>query len=152
DNERRESLGGRIFGRDGAWDYDVEPTIQFGRFGKGLLRAWALEGEVGYRFAAAMRPRVSVRYNFASGDRACKDADLETFNPLQPRGGALGEVWNFAAGNLSHIRIAVDLQLAPGWAVNMAVDGFRRTSTKDGIYGTGGNVLVPANLSSSRDV
>ncbi len=152
-DELRHTIGARFFGRDGAWDHDIEPTLQWGHFGGGALRAWAIEGESGFTFReAAYRPRVSLRYSAASGDGDPARASLETFNPMLPRGGALGEVWNFSAANLLHLRLALDLQLSAGLAAQVSADGTWRKSLRDGVYGSGGNILVPAGTSRARAV
>ena len=47
-NERRQTMGARLFGRIEAWDHDHELSLQWGRFGAAPIRAWAIASETGY--------------------------------------------------------------------------------------------------------
>jgi hypothetical protein len=38
--ETRQSLGTRLWGGTGAWDYDTEGVFQFGEFGSRDIRVW----------------------------------------------------------------------------------------------------------------
>jgi Alginate export len=40
-HETRHSVGMRWWGRDSAWDYDVEALYQWGSFGPGAIQVWA---------------------------------------------------------------------------------------------------------------
>ncbi|HUP97280.1 MAG TPA: alginate export family protein [Usitatibacter sp.] len=153
-DELRHSIGARAFGRAGAWDHDHEVTVQSGHFGTGNIRAWAVEGEVGYTFAGMgpAPPRFSLRYDAGSGDRDPADARLETFNALFPRGGVTGEIFNFSPANLLHVRLGVDQRVTSNVGVVVSVDGFWRTSLRDGVYGTGGNIMAAAPASRARYV
>ena len=151
--ELRHTIGMRLSRRSGAWDFDLEPALQWGRFGSGAIRAWAVAGESGYSVREApAQPRVCLRYDAASGDRDPAGRDLQTFNALFPRGGSTGETWNFSPANLMHLRLGLDLRLRPQMTASIGVDGFWRTSRRDGIYGAGGNVMAAAGTSRARAV
>jgi Alginate export len=45
-DETRHSVGARVFGRGGPWDWDLEAAWQFGSFGNADIRAWTLANEV----------------------------------------------------------------------------------------------------------
>jgi len=82
-SERRHTLGVRYFGSHGPWDWNAEPMVQFGRFGRGDLRAWTIATETGYTWSdLRWRPRVMLSANIASCDRNPEDAGLGTFDPL----------------------------------------------------------------------
>lgn len=74
----------------GEWDFEVETTWQFGtsqiRAGTGQARLDHLahhhHGGVGYTWAAAWRPRVGVRYDYASGDSDPTDGKNGRFDTL----------------------------------------------------------------------
>jgi hypothetical protein len=152
-NERRHSIGARLFGRRGGWDHDHEVTLQAGTFGSGDIRAWAVEGEVGYTpQEAPVRPRVSLRYNAGSGDRDPANPDLETFNAVFPRGGVTTEVFSISPANVLHLRLGIEQRITPRLGVVVATDGFWRTSVRDGLYGAGANVLVVGPASRARYV
>jgi hypothetical protein len=152
-DERRHSIGARLFGRLGAWDHDHEVTLQSGTFGSGDIRAWALEGEVGYTVAdLPMRPRVSLRYDAGSGDRDPASHTLETFNAVFPRGGVTTEVFNFSPANLLHLRVGYEQRFTQRLGVILSADGVWRTSVRDGLYGPGSNVMVAGAASRARYV
>ena len=151
--ELRHTFGTRLFGRAGGWDFDIEPAVQSGRYGSASIAAWTVAGELGRAFAAApLKPRVSLRFTAGSGDRDPVDPRLESFNSLSPRGGALGEVWNFSAANLRHLRLGVDLALSPAFSATIGADAYWRASLRDGVYGAGGNIVANAPASRARDV
>ena len=52
-DEHRHSLGARLAGAAGGWDWDLEALYQFGSFGSGEIRAWTVASTTGYRFARA---------------------------------------------------------------------------------------------------
>ncbi len=64
------SPGLRAYGRlgDSGFDFDVAGVRQFGHNGALDVSAWALTGELGYRFDLPWAPRCSVFYGQASGD------------------------------------------------------------------------------------
>jgi hypothetical protein len=61
----------------GGVDYEVEGIVQRGRIATGLaanaprqqVAAWFLHADIGYTFPGGWKPRVSVEYDHASGDR-----------------------------------------------------------------------------------
>jgi len=74
----------------GEWDLEVESTVQFGtsqlRAGTGQARMdhWAhhQHAGLGYTFDAMWRPRVGIRYDYASGDRDPNDRENGRFDTL----------------------------------------------------------------------
>jgi hypothetical protein len=147
-NELRHSAGARLAGRGGDWDFDGEVTAQWGRFGAGSISAWALALECGHSFPdVALRPRIGMRFDAASGDRDPANADLQTFNSLFPRGGVVAEGFNMSPANVIHARPSLDLNYSPALRLLLAADAAWRTSGRDGVYGPGGNLIVPASQS-----
>jgi Alginate export len=70
--------------------------LQFGSFdsqrGKGSILAWSVGTETGYTLEPFFfSPRFSLRANVISGDHNANDANLQTFNPLFPKGKYFGE-------------------------------------------------------------
>jgi hypothetical protein len=110
-------------------------------------------GEVGRTIAeGAARPRISLRFGVASGDRDPAEGRLETFNSLSPRGGATGETWNFALSNLRHLRAGLDALLAPGVRFNLGIDGYWRQSLRDAVYAPSAQPQAVAPASRARAV
>lgn len=151
--EQRHSIGSRLFGKSGAWDFDHELTVQWGSFGSGSIMAWAVQSESGYSWAdAPLKPRGSLRFTFGSGDRNPTDPDLQTFNTLFTRGGAVTENFNIAAPNVMHARAGVDMQMVPSITAVVALETVWRTSRRDAVYGPGGNVIRAPGGSLARHV
>ncbi len=75
------SPGIRFYGIPGksGFDYDVQAVYQFGRNGSEKQNAFASILEVGYRIEHEWKPRVSVNYGYASGDRKPNDDTNERF-------------------------------------------------------------------------
>ena len=75
-----DTYGGRIFAdhATGKTDFEIETYYQSGTISASALAgaarlpvsAWFIHGGVGYSFAARWKPRVSIEYDRASGDRA----------------------------------------------------------------------------------
>src|SRR6185436_9737650 len=91
-NERRRSIGTRIFGTPGAWDYNFELVYQWGSFGPGDIEAWTVASDTGYTLEGIpTQPRLGLRAAITSGDHDRTDSKLQTFNPLFPKGAYFGE-------------------------------------------------------------
>lgn len=69
------SPGLRAYGKvtSSGFDYDVSYTSQFGRNGSRNVRAWAATAEIGYTLSHPWKPRVSLFYGQATGDRDPND-------------------------------------------------------------------------------
>ena len=152
-HELRHSLGSRIWGHKADWDYNLEFVYQFGSFGSGSIQAWTAASEFGFTFEnTPLKPRLVLKANATSGDDNPNDADLQTFNPLFPRGAYYGEP--AVIGPANHIDIHPQLELAlaknvtltPGW------DCFWRENTHDGIYGPAVNLIQSGKTSNARYV
>jgi Alginate export len=71
--------------------FDVEGIYQFGSFGAGNIRAWALATEFGCILPKiAFEPRPGIRADVSSGDNNLSSPNLQTFNPLFPVGNYFG--------------------------------------------------------------
>jgi hypothetical protein len=145
-DERRHSIGGRVFGKRGAWDYNVEGTFQFGTFGRGDITAWWLASDTGYTFEGVpMTPRLGLNLHVISGDTNPGADDLGTFNALFPRAAYFGEIALVGAANIIDVHPSLDLHVTPQLTVSADWDVFWRYSTDDGIYDAGGFPLRPAD-------
>lgn len=69
------SPGLRAYGKvsGSGFDYDFSHTNQFGRNGARTVRAWAATAEIGYTLSHPWKPRVSLFYGQATGDRDPND-------------------------------------------------------------------------------
>ena len=99
--ELRHTIGTRFCGNidipGGLLDWNYEAMLQFGSFdsqrGKGSILAWRVGTETGYTLEPFFfSPRFSLRANVISGDHNANDANLQTFNPLFPKGNILANL------------------------------------------------------------
>lgn len=133
--ELRHSFGARLWGRTNGFDYDFEGVYQWGLFGDANIRAYGAFSQAGYTLhSLPAEPRLSLKANAVSGDDDPSDADLQTFNPLFPRGAYYGEARLLAAQNLVDLHPALDLTFAERVLLVFDWDVFWRNKTGDGLY------------------
>jgi Alginate export len=117
--ELRHTIGSRFFGSQevsaGVLDWNYEAILQFGSFesarGRGSILAWSVGTETGYTIDTFTQPRLSLRANIISGNRSADSANLQTFNPLFPKGKYFGELTPVGPYNLINMLGAVGLAL-----------------------------------------
>jgi hypothetical protein len=149
-NETRHTVGARAW-HQGVWGYDGEGMFQFGRFGRGDIRAWRFVAE-GSRLipTIASRPRFDLVLDVASGDRNPADPNLQTFNAMFQSGTYSGRAQLLGPNN--SIRFEPSVVLAPLGQVSVSAGwGFYwRESIHDALYGIPGQVIVPSNGGTDR--
>jgi len=155
--ELRHTIGTRFSGKEelgpGWLDWNDEAMFQFGSFdsgkGHGKICAWSVGTETGYTFRVETEPRIFLRANAISGDLNSKDADLQTFNPLFPKGKYFGELTPVGPYNLLNLQGGISFH--PVKEVTLYVQGgpYWRASTEDAVYGVGGNIVRPATASAN---
>lgn len=134
-NERRQTVGVRLFGLNEGWDWDGEAAYQFGSFGSGAIRAWTVATDAGFTFVKLPWPvRVGLRADVASGDARPNDGVLETFNPLFPKLPYFTEAAFVAPANLVDVQPNVTATPAPGVAVSIGWNLLWRHRTSDAFY------------------
>lgn len=150
--ELRESVGARLWRRAAPWDYNFEVVYQWGRFGRGPIRAWTFASDSGLTLRTAWHLRFGVKADITSGDDDPTVPTLRSFNPLFPRGSYFGE--NQLLGPVNHIDVHPSLDLHPFRQVTVTPSWvfFWRESAKDGLYGVPGNLVWPARGASARYV
>jgi hypothetical protein len=152
-NELRHTLGSRFFGKAQNWDWNFEAIFQFGSFDGGDIRAWSVASDTGYTFAdLTFSPRIGLKANIISGDRNPNNPDLQTFNPLFPRGKYFGEIGLIGPYNLINAHPNMTLHLNSQWTLSGAAVLYWRESLGDGIYDVGGGLVRPSDRSRARFV
>ena len=151
--ETRHSLGARAWGEHAGWDWNWEGILQVGRFAGADLLAWTLATDTGYTLSgSAWTPRIGLSANIASGDRDRGDRDLETFNPLFPRGTYFDALGLLGPRNFVNFHPNVALTPRPDVTLTADVDCFWRLSRDDGVYDPAGNLLRDGTGSDARYV
>jgi hypothetical protein len=150
-SEKRHTVGTRFFGQAQNWDWDWEAMYQFGEFAGGDISAWSVASSTGYTFEdVPLSPRLGLRANIISGDDDADDSDLQTFNPMFPKGKYFGELTLLGPENLMNLHSTLDLHLGQGWSLGVAGMFFWRESMGDGIYDLGGNLIRDDGGSDAR--
>jgi len=152
-HELRHSLGTRIWGHQAGWDYNFEFVYQFGSFGSGDIQAWTGASDTGFTFESApLKPRLGLKANVTSGDDDPNNHDLQTFNPLFPRGAYFGEPALIGPANHIDVHPQLELALLKNLTLTGNWDWFWRESTRDGIYGPAVNLIQSGKSTDARYV
>ena len=153
EREERHTIGARFFGKAGHWDFNHEALYQFGRFGPGRISAWSVATDHGYTLTNLWGdPRFGLKAAIASGDRDASDEDLQTLNPLFPRGSYFTEASLLGPQNFFDVHPCLQLRPFPKWSFETGADFYWRQSLEDGIYTPGGSVIYSGNRDFARFV
>ena len=151
--ERRHSLGTRLWGEHADWDWNFEFVYQFGEFGEGDISAWTAASDTGFTLSDfPWTPRVGFKADITSGDRDPGDSDLQTFNALFPKGAYFSE--NGLIGPANHMDLHPSIELHPSGSITFTADAafFWRESSRDGVYNSGLNIARAGLAGGSRYV
>jgi hypothetical protein len=148
-DERRHTVGTRVWGRAAAWDYDIEGIFQFGDFGRGDIRAWSVASNTGYTISGLWgEPRLGLQADIASGGKS--GGTLRSFNPLFPKFAYFTEASINAPINLIDVFPSVTFQPWRNFAIRVGVDVLWRYSVQDAFYQPPGVPLVPGSANKKR--
>jgi hypothetical protein len=151
-DERRHSVGARVWQSGTDIDTNTEAVVQWGTFGHSEIRAWTVASDIGYRILRRGGTRVGVRADITSGDRDRTDHILGTFNPLFPKGGYFGLI--APTGPLNHVDVHPSIRFSPAarWSLSGSWLFFWRAERDDGLYGVPGNLLRSGEHTRTRFV
>jgi hypothetical protein len=93
-----------------------------------------------------------LKANVTSGDDNPNNRDLQTFNPLFPRGAYFGEPALIGPANHIDVHPQLELGLLRNLTLTVNWDCFWRESTHDGIYGPAVNLIQTGKTSDARYV
>jgi hypothetical protein len=136
----RYTLGTRLHGRTGGFDYEAELDGQWGSWAADRIEAYAAALEAGYTWKErSWSPRLGLGLDWASGDRDPNDGSVETFDQLFPLGHAfLGYLDLIGRQNVRAANINLTLRPAPEKVVvQMAGHAFCLDSDQDFLYNAG---------------
>ncbi len=151
--ELRHSIGMRLWRTALPLDYNFEFIYQWGSFGNGDIRAWTAASDTGYTVESLpMRPRFGLKADIASGDENPNNPDLQSFNPLFPKGAYFSEDNLIGPVNFIDINPSVDLHLANHLDLVVNCDFFWRESERDGIYNNAVVLVRSSKNSNARFV
>ena len=149
--ERRHTIGSRLWKYGGGFIYNLEAAYQFGNFGSGNINAWTGSIDIGYMFEnVKFKPTINLRNDYISGDKNQGNGDLQTFNPLYPKGGYFGFSPQVGPVNLIDIHPYATMDLLPQLKMQVDVVLNWRFSTQDGVYRPSGILNLRGSDSNER--
>lgn len=143
-DEARHSLGAREFGNRDNWDWNAEEVLQVGSFGSQSILAWTASLDTGYTFQTALKPRLGINADAASGDSHRNGGTQGTFDTLYFMSGYFNDASLFRPQNIIDVHPMLGLQLTRTISMNAGGDVFWRYSRNDAIYNPPGFIAVPA--------
>lgn len=128
------------------WDVNLELALQTGTDKSDRdVSSSMLASEIGFKIDNKYMKRLSVGFDFASGDSDLSDEDTETFNQLFPLGHAyLGFADHIGRRNVKAANIAAMFNISPKISTRIALHTFYKAKKEDAIYNAGGVAIRPA--------
>ncbi len=148
------TIGNRLWGRRGSWDYETEAAAQFGTFAGDRVRAWMATAGTGYTFAdVAWKPRIGLLYDYASGDRNPGDGTHSTFNQHFPLGHAWFGYLDLVGRSNIHA-IKAQLKVKPSRKITVWADfhTFFADQDRDALYSASGTAIRTPTSSGSHKI
>lgn len=158
--EDRYTLGARLCGNAGPFDFDLEPDYQFGQFNSEDIHAYSVAALGGYRLDDVLfTPRPFLGFDIASGDRKSRGGGLDTFNQLFPTGHLFfGYIDAIGRQNVIDLHPGFDLSLLKDrpfvrkMTLTSEYHEFWRASDHDAVYNAAGGVLRASGSSNASCV
>ena len=140
--ETRHSFGTRLWKKTGQIDYDLEAVYQTGTLDKQAIRAWTVSLHAAYQFEhTTLKPVVGLKTELISGDRNYGDWQINTFNPLYPRGAYFGLASLIGPYNLQDLHPYLALKLSKQLTWSTDYDIFWRMRRHEGLYAVNGRLI-----------
>jgi hypothetical protein len=149
------SPGIRAFGTLPArLDYSAETILQRGSYSTDRVAAYAYSGVLGWTIInKSVKPRLSVEYNYASGDSANKNGIRNTFDQFYPSNhGYYGMIDQFGWKNLKNFRTGLDFQISKKFKLRTDYNDFALATTQDSLYGSSGSSVVLNRKATSAHI
>lgn len=148
--EHRNTFSLRINGGTPNVEYDLEGTVQNGRWGAQIVSANYISANVAYIFDGAWKPKLGLHYERGSGDRNRNDNHMNTYFSLFARPTTLDGELNRA--NIVAFGPSLTLTPTRKLTLDATVNDLLRTSVNDGIYLGSGVLLRGALEGTSQQV
>jgi hypothetical protein len=130
------------------WDYGVEMDRQAGSLGTDSIGAWAGHWVLGHTLLTThYHPRVSLEYNYASGDDNPADGHRGTFDQLYPTGhDKYGMDDQVGWKNIRNARASLELKPGKKWLAVGRYDAWWLADPHDALY-TAASAVVARSVS-----
>ena len=150
-NDRRRTVGTRLFGTAGALDYNFEAIYQSGEFGARKIGAFALFSDTGYTLTQAeARPRLAWKADVVSGGDSRGKGTLATFYPLFPKNNYFNEANIQTPMNYIDFYPYAQIQPRRDLAFMVGTDFLWRESIRDSFYQPPGLPVIAGDANSKR--
>ncbi len=134
-NNLRDTVGLRLWGGVGHFDYDGEVVYQFGRSADRSVRAGGSVVRAGYRLAGVQwRPRIELLGAFFTGDHNRSSGSTNTFDPLYPKSSVLNDPGLDTFANLIEAYPNLTLNFTPDLALRLGPQFLWKESAHDAVY------------------
>lgn len=150
--EERYTLGTRLFGRQQNLDWNWDLMLQGGEHAGRDIRAWAIRSDSGYTFDKALRPRLGLHLDVASGGDPLSASQSRTFDALYPRNGTYGEANLTTMSNLILAGPSFNFKPARTIEVYSSILQTWRHATDDYVYLPGVRPLAGTLNNSAREI
>ena len=129
---------------EGGFDVETEVATQTGSFARDDISAWGAYGILGYAPKdVALSPRLSLEYQYGSGDDDPNDSTMGTFDQLFPTGHLYqGTADRIGWRNVSDVRAGVQLKLHPKLSGSLDYFSFWLANRNDGLYAVNGRLAI----------
>lgn len=149
--EMRHTIATRYWKSGGGFIYNLEAAYQFGEFGQGNINAWTGAIDIGYTFEQLkFKPSLNLRNDYISGDKKAGDGNLQTFNPLYPKGGYFGFNPLIGPSNLIDLHPYLVMTMSDKLTLQADIVLNWRYAKGDGIYRPSGNFNTAGSVSDHR--
>ncbi|MEL6557364.1 MAG: alginate export family protein [Bacteroidota bacterium] len=133
--ETRHSVGVRSYGKAGRFSFNTELIYQFGTLGDSDISAYNFETDWGYYLSeSGWKPKIGLRLDFSSGDRAVGDGKIQTFNPMFVNPAIYSLAAVNTPANLTGFHPNLTFYPSEKLSVYMDYALFYRTTSSDGLY------------------
>ena len=149
------SPGVRAFGTvPGGIDYALEVVVQRGSYSTEKIVALGDSSVLGWTLGnSAMKPRISVEYNYASGDAANKDGERNTFDQFYPSNhNYYGIIDQFGWKNMKNARAGFDFLPFKKLRVRSDFNEFYLATVQDGLYNSAGTSIILDRKATSAHI
>ncbi len=136
----RQTVGAAWDGASKNIDWSTETALQFGDFAGEDIGAWMLTLNAGYTFKRhAMKPRLGLGLDLASGDADPNDAKLQSFNQLFPLAHAyFGWTDQVGRSNLRALQFNFRANPHERVTVKLFIHDFHLLQARDAFYNAAG--------------
>jgi hypothetical protein len=148
------SVGFRMGGTSGPWDYSWTVVRQFGWWGEDKIRAYGLAASLGYTFDLPWNPHLMVQFINGSGDDDPKDGRKGTFDGVFSGADTVLYGWMnmFFWSNIREYRIDTELSPTDKLSFRFEYHYFTLDQKKDAWYYPGKAQRRDETGASSREL